>query len=361
MKVLHVVNSLAIGGAEKLLLDALPIYKKQGVEVELLTLQHLETFLYDGLVKSGITINTLSLNTVYNPIGIFKLFPYLRRFDIIHVHLFPAQYWISFAKFLTFSKAKLVFTEHNTTNRRRGNMVFRIFDWMSYLNYSFVGCITTEVKDELIKHLPSLLNKTDVINNGINLMQYHNVSKLKRRDIHPTLNETDKLIIQVSAFRKQKDQDTAIKALQYLPFSFKLLLVGDGERKKACENLSEKLCLNERVIFLGKRSDVAILLKSTDITVLSSHWEGFGLVAVESMALGIPVIGSNVLGLSNIISDDKLLFEKGNEKELAEKISLILNDDILYDTLSKKCSLRASLYDINNMVSQYIIKYRGFM
>ena len=130
--------------------------------------------------------------------------------------------------------------------------------------------------------------------------------------------DDDKILIQVARFNKYKDHRTLIKSLKILPNNIKLILVGDGELKFEIKKLINELDLNKRVALLGVRMDVPNLLKSSDISILSSHSEGFGLVAIEGMASGKPFVGSDVKGLSNIVSGAGLLFENGNEKTKQE-------------------------------------------
>ncbi|RZJ52397.1 MAG: glycosyltransferase, partial [Flavobacterium sp.] len=115
MKVLHVINSLDTGGAERLLLETIPLYNKKGIKTDLLLLNGKETpFLLT--LKSMNCCNIYSLNSkAYNPLNVFRMISFLRKYDIAHVHLFPSQYWIVLAKIFSFSKIKIVVTEHNTT------------------------------------------------------------------------------------------------------------------------------------------------------------------------------------------------------------------------------------------------------
>jgi hypothetical protein len=71
--------------------------------------------------------------------------PYLEKYDIVHVHLFPTLYWVALAKFLSFSKTKLIFTEHNTSNRRINKKLWRVSDNFIYRQYNAIVSITKEV------------------------------------------------------------------------------------------------------------------------------------------------------------------------------------------------------------------------
>jgi len=166
------------------------------------------------------------------------------------------------------------------------------------------------------------------------------------------------IIIQVSGFREEKDQATVIRAMQYLPENTQLFLVGDGTTRSRCEQLVKELDLSGKVLFLGIRTDVPELLKSSDIVVVSSHWEGFGLTAVEGMAAGKPVIASNVPGLNNVVNGAGLLFTHEDEKDLAEKIKSLIDNVDFYNKIVDNCRERAKLYDINTMVDRYIELYK---
>jgi glycosyltransferase involved in cell wall biosynthesis len=356
MRVLQIITSLRTGGAEKLLLDSIPLYIAKGIDMELLLLNGEETPFLKELEKQNVTIHSLSkgnIKTVYNPIHILRLIPYLRKYDIIHVHLFPTLYWVALAKLLAFSRTKLIFTEHNTHNRRMEKRLWCLLDRFIYKQYDKIVSITKGVDTIIKHHLSTNKDKFKIINNGIDLSRFFNLQKIKDAD------KTGITIIQVSAFRPQKDQVTLIRSLQYLPKDVNLLLVGDGKNRLKCEDLTAELNLSNRVFFLGIRSDVPQLLESSDIVVLSSHWEGFGLAAVEGMASVRPFIASDVPGLRDIVNGAGLLFPDGDEKALAGKINTLLSDSELYEKVRQNCLARAKEYDINKMVDKYIELYKS--
>ncbi|WP_082021825.1 glycosyltransferase family 4 protein [Sphingobacterium sp. T2] len=116
-----------------------------------------------------------------------------------------------------------------------------------------------------------------------------------------------------------------------------LLLVGDGVRKNELVKLVNENNLGNRVHFLGVRNDVNSILKSVDYVVVSSHWEGFGLAAVEGMAAQKPVLASNVKGLGEVVNGAGILFEKGNEQSLAENILTLHSNPLRYSEIANKC------------------------
>ncbi|MFC1224275.1 glycosyltransferase family 4 protein [Pedobacter sp. BG31] len=360
MKVLHIINSLYIGGAEKLIVDALPIFKEKGIEISLLTIGSSRTFLDETVNRYGIPFHSLNSHNVYNPLNAIRLMRYLKDYDLIHVHLFPAQYWVAMASFLKQSSVPLVFTEHNTENRRWNNSVFKLPEKFVYNRYNTIVCITEQVKAALIKHLPQLKGKAITIENGIDISVYTNADTADRK-LFPGIEQRDYLILMVAAFRAQKDHDTLIRAAKMLPNHVKILFVGTGERLSLCKDMVRAEGLENRILFLGNRSDVPSLLKMVDLSVLSSHWEGFGLFAAESMAAGVPVLASKVAGLAEVVEDDSLLFDPGNEEELSRKILQLITNKSFFEQVKNRAALRVKVYDISRMVDREIKLYEEIL
>ena len=249
----------------------------------------------------------------------------IKGVDIVHVHLFPPFYLVGVLSVLH-PKTRFIYTEHNTHNSRRKPQLRWVEKWM-YRRYSKVICITKGVESKL-KEWAGKSAKTTVVNNVVHLKKISATVKSNRSEFG--LNDSDKLVVMIGRFHKQKDQDTLIRALAELPEDYKLLLIGEGTREKELQDLVGDLKLMSRVHFLGIRTDVFSVLKMCDYGVISSHWEGFGIVALEYMACGLPTIGSNVDGLNEVIPSTEALFQKGNALELSGIIlKMEANQDFL--------------------------------
>lgn len=359
MKILHVINSLNTGGAEKLLLETLPIYNKIGIDVDLLVLNGIEyPFLKELKKQNCCTVYDIGKGSVYNPFLIFKLIPFLRKYDIVHGHIFPTFYWLAFAKILSRSNTKLVYTEHATTNKRQENKLYKILDRQIYKTYEKIICISDEIKIILKKYLSLKDENFIVIENGVNISTIKDAKHLKKEEINKNISETDKLLIQVAGFRQEKDHATLIRSMKLLPKTIKLLLVGDGELRESNEVLVNSLSLEKRVFFLGVRMDVPSLLETSDIVVLSSHHEGLSLSSIEAMASGKPFLASDVPGLHEIVEGAGILFPEGNEVELAKHVMELLKDADYYKKVALRCQARAESYDIKKMVDNHINLYK---
>ena len=166
----------------------------------------------------------------------------------------------------------------------------------------------------------------------------------------------------VAGFRYQKDQDTLIKAFQYLPRDkFELWLVGDGARRTTLETLVAELGLQASVRFWGIRGDVPVLLKSSDIIVMSSHFEGLSLSSIEGMCVGKPFVASDVDGLHEITEGAGILFPHGDAKALAKIFMDLMTDKVYYEQVASLCMRRALQYDIHKTVKQYLEVYKSLL
>lgn len=358
MRVLQIINSLATGGAEKLLLDSLPLYNKENISVDVLLLKGNDyPFVKELKDKQCCSIFSLTNGTVYNPLLLFKIIPYLKKYDVIHVHLFPAQYWVVFAKWIALSKVKLVFTEHSTSNRRMKNIFFSLFENLIYKAYDAIIAITETVRENIKNHVSLNDESIIVIQNGIDLEKIKHAEPLENFK-NNFQKQNIQSILQVSSFQEPKDQLTVVKSLLYLPENFHLFLAGDGITKSKVASVVKELGLQNRVHFLGIRTDVPNLLKSVNYIVLSSKYEGLSLSSIEGMASGVPFIASKVPGLQNIVENYGILFEQGNDQELAYKILDLFKDEDLYKKTIASCLERAKHFDINLMVSKHIALYR---
>ena len=345
-KVLHIITSLKTGGAEHLLVDLLPKLKELGNDVELLVFQGENTQFMQELQKKGIKIETLSLNgNVYNPINIFRLLKFFNGFDIIHTHLFACQLYVPIAKAFRLSCIPLVTTEHSTNNRRRGKWYLKMLDRWMYSRYKKVICISPSTRLNLESQIGTSINLIN-IENGVDIEKFRNPIK----DIS---HNSEYIITMVARFFEAKDQDTLIKAMSILPKEYKLNLVGSGPRIDVVKKLIAELDLQDRICLLGVRKDIPNILSTSDIIVLSSHWEGLSLSSIEGMASGRPFIASDVDGLREIVDGYGILFPKGDFNSLAAKIQSLCMSPEKYQLIAKKCQQRAEQYDINIMAKKY--------
>jgi len=354
-KVLHIINNLGSGGAESMLLHFLQhAVSNEYFEFKILLLEN-NQISYD--IPDNVIIDNLPFQTGRFSIKrIVYLFKYLKNnnFDIIHTHLFPTQYYVALMK-LFFKKTKFITTEHNTTNTRRKFYITRVLDKLVYKQYDRIIFISKGVKKQFTKDYQiKNCKKGIVLNNGIPLEKFYNRNKKK-------IDPNNIKLIMVARFDVQKDHETLLKALQLLPSNYTLSLVGEGPGMNRIKDLAKTLKIEPRISFLGFRKDIPKLYKKHDIFILSSNWEGFGLVAIEAMAAGLPVIASDVPGLKEIVKDAGIIFTPKDFKSLAENILNVSNNQVLYDNLRKKGLDKAKQYDIKSLVEKTLNLYNSVL
>ncbi len=356
MRILHINNSLAAGGAEQLVQNLAVGMHKKGNEVEILLLTDNENFFVEQLEQNGIPVNIIDRKNIYSFKNIFSIIPYLSKFDVVHVHLFPAQYWVAFASLFLFSKTKIITTEHSTYNRRRKKWYFRFIDNWIYGRYSSIIAISPETQISLSQWLISQ-HPIITINNGVPISLF---SSAKEVDYRAEFNipTNAKIVLMVGRFDSEKDHATLIRAFSKLAMFVHLLLVGGGYLMENCKQLVKTLNIQDRVHFLGLRKDVPNIIKAADVCTITSLWEGFGLVALEYMAAGKPVVASDVSGLNGLVGGAGVLFPAGNDVLLAKEISQLLVDKEYYKRIANLCLNRSKLYDIDTMVDAYLQLYK---
>lgn len=273
-------------------------------------------------------------------------------YDIVHTHNTSPQLFAAMAK--GSCKAKLVTTEHSTNNRRRSIWGYRSIDRWMYSRYDKIVCISDIAKEKLLEHIGNnYQQKVLTINNGVDVQRFYTANEA------PNLRLPDCFVtVMVAGFREAKDQDTLIRAISLLPAQYRLWLVGDGVRRAELESAVTSAGVGGRVSLLGIRSDVPQVLKSADVVVMSSHWEGLSLSNIEGMSSGRPFVASDVDGLREVTKGYGVLFPHGDAEALAGVIRQLHDDKAYYDEVADKCYQRAMMFDINKMVDGYESVYK---
>jgi len=352
MRILHVITTLLVGGAEKLMVDLLPRLRDLGNEVELAVFYGAQTQFVEQLEQAGITIHKFGNSNVYHLSNLIKLRSYFDEYDIIHTHNTACQLFAAIDSIG--KKTILCTTEHNTSNKRREIKGLKWADKWMYSRYQKIICISDQAEQNLRNYLNSSSSKITTIYNGVNLKTFLNA----KPDYSLKRNKDKIIITMVAAFRPQKDHQTLFKALKLLPNNFELWVVGDGEIRKKVELMCEQEGVKERTIFWGLRKDVPTILKTSDIIVMSSHYEGLSLSNVEGMSCGRPFIASDVDGLREVVKGHGVVFPHQDYQTLAKEILRLTEDKEYADQIVRQCQAKAAEYDIKVMAEKYNAVYQ---
>ncbi|MFD2890616.1 N-acetyl-alpha-D-glucosaminyl L-malate synthase BshA [Flavobacterium chuncheonense] len=170
-------------------------------------------------------------------------------------------------------------------------------------------------------------------------------------------NEGERILTHISNFRKVKRIDDVVKIFyevqKHIPA--KLMMVGEGPEKEMAENLCEELGIQKKVIFFGNSNEIDKILCFSDLFLLPSETESFGLAALEAMSCGVPVISSNSGGLSEVNFDGKTgyLSDVGNIMEMSQNALKILENDEILSEFKANAKESAKQFDIKKIVPLY--------
>lgn len=357
MRVLQVIDSMGLGGAEVLLANMHSGLRARGIECEYYLLRGERTPLVQKLICQGANIYSPSAGSVYSPRHIWALQRHLRtsEYDLMHVHLFPAQLWAACAARLACTPIQLVTTEHSTEVRRRTWWYHGIDRWM-YRQYQRVASIGPATTANLVAWLPEVLSKIADCPNGVDVDHFA-LAHASNKQSAFSVSEKVPVILCVGRLELQKGHDTLLRALSLVP-GVMLALAGDGPLSSQLHALADQLDITSRVRFLGRRMDVPQLLKTADLYVQPSRWEGFGIAALEAMASGMPIVASDVPGLADVVGDAGLLFPVGDAAQLAQKIATVISDSALRSRLGHAAQERARNFGIDKTLDCYETLYR---
>lgn len=359
MKVLMITNALSEGGVESLLLDLCRSLIVAHHNVAVLVLNRDAINLKSQFEEYGIKVFVGKYKNIYNPLNIFLIKKYIQWGQIVHVHLFPGQLFAVFAKLICKKNFPYITTEHNTFNNRRKYSFLKILDCYLYSKYDKIICISKQTEINLRKWLnKKRIDNILTINNGIDIDKFYMASDELKKYVKEQSEKNVQYIVMVGRFEFPKDQLTVIKALVYLPDNIHLIFVGSGITLQEYKCYAQNNGLLPRIHFLGNCKNVSSILKGCKLGILSTNWDGFGLVAVEYMAAGIPVIASDVDGLRDVVGRKDLLFKVGDAKELSDKILWLLEDFDMYQELKTYCIMNSRKYALNKMVNEYIDVYQ---
>jgi len=204
----------------------------------------------------------------------------------------------------------------------------------------------------------------EVIYNFIDIDKYKKQdSELFRKHIAPG---GEKVLVHTSNFRQVKRVGDTIRVLEKVKKEVptKLVLVGDGPDRSECERLARELDLQKDVVFLGKQDGLVEILNASDLFLMPSQSESFGLSALEAMACGIPVVSTSVGGLPelNIQNETGYIAEIGDTDRMARYAIELLTNEKRYKTFSKNSRDRAvNNFDKNLIVPKYVEYYEKIL
>ena len=284
---------------------------------------------------------------------------YKHKIDLLHVHYaIPHAYAAYMAKKILIEngyKIPIVTTLHGTDITLVGNHPFYKPAVTFSINKSdIVTCVSKSLMEDT-RQFFGIEREIKVIPNFIDIDKYK--AMYDARDKNVIAQGDEKIIVHVSNFRPLKRIIDVIKIFEKinLKINSKLIMVGDGPEKKKAKDYLRKNNLKNRVIFVGKTNEVDKILCSSDLFLLPSEKESFGLAALEAMALRVPVVSSNTGGLPelNIDGNSGYTSDIGDIESMASNAIRILSDKSLKKKYRSQAFENAKKYDIKMIIPLY--------
>ena len=323
MKILLVITGLGMGGAEHVVVDLADRLAVLGHEVKIayLTGPVLVTPVSPDieLVPIGMT----STKSFF--IGYLKLRNLVKNYkpDVVHSHMFHANILSRLLR-VTLKIPRLVCTAHSTDEGGKLRMLaYRITDSLADISTN----VSSKAVESFVRKGAVMAERMVAVPNGIDTDKFffdENVRHENRKNLFKEKN----IILAVGRFTEAKDYPNLLSAISILRNKrddFKLLIVGDGPLKSDLASYVESLGLDSFVCFLGIRTDIPDLMSSSDIFVLSSAWEGFGLVVAEAMACERVVVATDCGGVREVVGACGILLEPKNSELLAQALNKALD------------------------------------
>lgn len=353
MKIGIFVPTLRFGGGERVaanLINGLVKYENLDVKVFLYDKKQVNYKIDDRVEIISIEEPTDIVSIVKKPVAFInkarKIKSVINEYNIDVV--ISVMTSMNILTLLANTNAKVIITEHNVIREER-KFSYKIMLLMMKHLYKKANKIIA-VSDGVKNSLKGLVSDLDVsvIYNPLDITEIKNMS------LENIESQYGNYILGVGRLTKQKGFDILIKAFSKIDNkNIRLLLLGDGEEKENLESLVKEFSLKERVTFLGFQDNPYKYMKNSACFVLSSRWEGFGLVLTEAMASGAKVVSFNCKsGPSEILDNGEIgyLAKAENIDDLARNIELCLHDN---NTNNSKIEKKLKDFETTYILNKY--------
>jgi glycosyltransferase involved in cell wall biosynthesis len=351
-----VVLALGVGGAENMVAQLAANIDKSHFDVYVISMHSSEgTIIEQRFAENNIKVKFLNHDTAPNVSALLKLYKQLNKIkpDIVHTHMSAFIYTIPW---IFLKGKKILHTIHNRPiyefSQKLRSIIKALYQMKKAVPIAISDTIAKEVKDVYkIKE-----DRIEVIYNpvDINLYNRNSIENKKSDDI---------TFINVARFTNVKNQSLLIDAFSKVREQInnvKLILVGDGELRNLVEKKVAQNGLSDVVEFTGNIQNVAEKLRSADVFVLPSHYEGLPLTILEAMASGLPIIATNVGGVPDIVKDNGFLFKDNDLNGLVAAMLELAQDMKVREEMGKKSIKYVEKFDVKSIADQYQLLYERY-
>ena len=284
------------------------------------------------------------------------------QLDLLHVHYaIPHAYAAYMAKQILKDKGfniPIVTTLHGTDITLVGkNPSYKPAVTFSINHSDVVTSVSESLRYDTIKFF-NIKREIDVIPNFIDNSLYDGPKKCARAQLAP---DGEKIVTHISNFRPLKRVQDVVDVFYGIQKEIpaKLLLLGDGPEREKIQDQVKRLDLLDKVIFLGKTNEVERVLCTSDLFLLTSESESFGLAALEAMAARVPVVSSNAGGIPEVNTHGVTgyLSAVGDINDMTKNSLNLLKNEVLHEEFKENAKQRALTFEMNEILPQYMKVY----
>jgi len=374
-KIMHIITRLDRGGSADLLLKLAAAQRERGCEVAVISGRTVDPVAdcQEYHRQTGIKIEFIDcLQREINPWldlqALWRLFRLLRqrRPEIVHLHTAKAGFVGRLAARAAGLKGVVYTTHGHIFHGYFNRLKTAIFIRMEQLAAACGGLITTlsemEKQDFVCRRIAPAAQIIPVPN-GLDLAPFSAAQRGNvRREIG--LDDETPVVAWVGRFEPVKGPEIFLQVCRQLHRQYgsrlKALMAGDGALNEKIHQERELLGLNDFLLLPGFRQDIVSLFTDLDLLVVTSINEGFGMVILEAMAAGKPVVAHDVGGIAELVVDGEtgFLVPAGDVDAICSRLDQLLNDRELYEAMSQAARRQATAYSLSAMADRFEAIYQ---
>ncbi len=353
MKIIQIMPDFGLAGAETMCENLSLELVKADHDVTIISMYDYHSPITERLEKAGIKVFYLN-----KKIGLdFSMIPKMKKIfkeikpDVIHTHRNCPQYAIPAA--IMAGVKHRVHTVHNVADKENLKLA-RILNKFFFKHCNLIPVALSElIRNTIVEEYGLKNEQIPTIFNGINL------SKCLPKENYSVSGSFK--ILHIGRFSEQKNHMGLVQGYKLFCEKYpnsELWLIGDGEKRKEIEEYIQNECPELNVKFFGLQSNVYGYLNEADTFILPSNYEGIPITLIEAMGTGLPIIASDVGGVSDMIDEGKEgLLIQPTQKDIANSLLMVANSESLRKNLGKNARQKSVLFSANKMAEEYIRVY----
>ena len=355
MKILQVIPYFCFGGAETMCENLTYALTELGHSVTVVSLYNERTPIARRMEAAGVKILYLDKKLGLDLSMVPKLMEIMKQEkpDVVHSHLNVIKYAVAAAKLCGIKRC--VHTVHNVAAEEAENRQQKLISTVFFkLGWSIPVALSPEVRRTIVEFYGLPEEKVPMICNGVDL------NKCLPKTGY-VLSEPP-VLLHVGRFNEQKNHKGLLEAFCQVLKSHPdclLKLIGDGELEEETKQYAKGLGIQEKVLFLGSRSDIYPILNEADIFLLPSKFEGMPMTIIEAMGTGLPIVATAVGGVPDMLTHQESgLLVSEQPEAVAEAVCTLLESEALRRTLGSAAKVRSEAFGALHMAQAYSDVYK---